>query len=185
MPDKIDFAITDCELDAEVCKTGVVVEVSLGGSSTHSFVCKTASGAIVGQVPSAVVHQLPTFRAVQGSIRSVKRDAVTKKCIEVTVRITLHRNRDEHQASQLHLQRDASTTDAELLDGGILLQRAELQRLVHHDALKPLLADGRLQAKIKDVDSADNREKALEQALAHTDFRNVANQLLAVVFPEA
>lgn len=185
-PCKLDFMVTEVHSSSVQVATGIKIAFKQASSTGDDVVCTSEFGDVLGLVPRQARSELPrNCSGLFGAVRSVRRDPLTSACLEFVVRVSWAQStQQEEPPPLLLLPEEEHDIETELAFAGFLLKKSQLEKLVHHDPLIPMLMDERLQAKLIDIDSARNREKALVMALKDPNFQQFADKLLAVVTPD-
>mmetsp|Transcript_43124 Transcript_43124/g.82246 ORF Transcript_43124/g.82246 Transcript_43124/m.82246 type:complete len:145 (-) Transcript_43124:243-677(-) len=66
-------------------------------------------------------------------------------------------------------------------DLGLRLSHAQLEALARHHHIRSCLRDDKLQRIIQEIDTAPDAERALDDAMAQSDFQEFCDKVLSVV----
>lgn len=182
-------------------RVGEHVHIRPNESENDKYIIEYADGTAIAWVhreklPHHVDAQSTSLPWFSAHIKSIKRDTVTKNPISILLRIT--GELDEPKSTLLRenylLKKDIETgcdNDGTLHDEDpAVATRAfqklcqnQFEQLAENEEIRWFLRDEKLQSVLVDIDSAEEREKALVEAMKSPIFEEFAGKVLDVVSP--
>ncbi|DBA80566.1 TPA: hypothetical protein ACH3X1_007826 [Trebouxia sp. C0004] len=174
---KVDFIVQQTE-DLQPASTGLKAGAALTLSRTDSndLVQVMHEGTALGSVPNEQGRLLPVSLPAC-TVRSVRKQ--DGKVTQIVVRAVLLPT----SADVCQHPGPAAATDGQPdeLAGTTQLSKGQLELLVADESLRDMLRDSRLQEQIRAVDTAADREKALQDQFQNPEFKVFADKVLGCV----
>ncbi|DBA75581.1 TPA: hypothetical protein ACH3X2_009136 [Trebouxia sp. C0005] len=176
-PQKLDFIVQQTE-DLQPANTGLKAGAALTLSRTESngLVQVIHDGAVLGSVPNEQNHLLPV-NLPSCTVRSVRKQ--DGKVTQIVVRAVLLPTSAD--TCQYPGPAAASDGQPDELAGTTQLSKSQLELLVADESLRDMLRDSRLQEQICAVDTAADREKALQHHFQTPEFKMFADKVLGCI----
>lgn len=174
---KLDFVVQQTR-DLQQANTGLKAGAALTLSRTDSndLVQVMHDGTALGSVPSEQGHLLP-ISLPSCAIRSVRKQ--DGKVTQIVVRAVLgptSADTCEHSGPPA-----ATNGQTDEMAGTTQLSKSQLELLDADESLRDMLRDSRLQEQICAVDTAADREKALQHHFQNSEFKVFANKVLGCI----
>ncbi|DBB03758.1 TPA: hypothetical protein ACH3X3_011066 [Trebouxia sp. C0006] len=174
---KLDFIVQQTQ-DLQEANTGLKAGAALTLSRTESndLVQVMHDGTALGSVPKEQGHLLPV-NLPSCTVHSVRKQ--DGKVTQIVVRAVLV----PPSADTCQHPGPAAATDGQPdeLAGTTQLSKSQLELLVADESLRGMLRDSRLQEQIRAVDTAADREKALQRHFQIPEFKTFADKVLGCI----
>ncbi|CAD7696387.1 unnamed protein product [Ostreobium quekettii] len=173
-PQKVDFVLTDLDAAhaaASALKAGDRVAIA---PSDDGPACTTPRGTCLGRVPDGALDEFHPGMALEARVQSVRRAQGGAGVREVTVRV---RKATAAAARQVEAVEEPEDED------NWRVKQQQFELLVGSESLRLMLKDERLQNAIRLVDTAPEREQALDAAMTDPAFREFTDKLLDAIHP--
>eukprot|EP00884_Botryococcus_braunii_P018125 jgi/Botrbrau1/4997/Bobra.0396s0023.1 len=167
---KVDLDIQNLSPHQDVLtgvKVGEKVTLSRFGEEVR---CITASGSLLGFLDERQSLLVPD--GTTASVRSLRRSQ-QGDVVQLLVRTSGDNPQQGAKRGHHGVVKD--------IDASHILKRSSLESLAASDEIQELLRSSRLQEDILTVDRALDREKVLDEALKHADFRIFCDKVLGVL----
>ncbi|GMH43677.1 hypothetical protein BSKO_11599 [Bryopsis sp. KO-2023] len=178
---KAEFCLENVNPESkEVCtlKSGMQLTITFGDDSAEFC---NSENVVLGSVSSTKLDGFKDLAAAECRVRTLRRNSEGGVC-EVVVRVT--ERRGSIAFSNPHPPREGASLEEEADEEGWRVKQAQFELLVSNEALRNMVADERLERDLRKIDSAQDREKALDAALLNPDFKIFTDKLLDAIHPQ-